>query len=228
MTKQALQGLRTIPLFAELPDESLHRLAAESSVTQFARGDIVVRQGDKATHVYAVIDGQIGIVGETPNGEETIVTIFNAGQVFGIPAAVMNGPFLVGVRVTKRATVIRIPTPAYLAQLDEDHTLALGTIQTLAMHVREHARHIVELKLKTAHQRLAAHLAAQAVERTGAAIIALEGERRLLAGQLGMTPESLSRAFAGLRQHGVNGRGKRFEIADIGKLRSYGQVDGLT
>jgi hypothetical protein len=40
-----------------------------------------------------------------------------------------------------------------------------------------------------------------------------------MASRLGMSPESLSRAFAQLRRIGVNGRGRTIVIADLDKLR---------
>ena len=42
-----------------------------------------------------------------------------------------------------------------------------------------------------------------------------------LASRLGMTPESLSRAFAQLKDAGVSGRGRHIAIADVSRLRDH-------
>ena len=51
--------------------------------------------------------------------------------------------------------------------------------------------------------------------------VTLPGGRRLVAGRLGVTPQSLSRAFAALRSVGVSGSGRQVTIADAGRLREF-------
>ena len=48
-----------------------------------------------------------------------------------------------------------------------------------------------------------------------------------LATRLGMTPESLSRAFRELSGMGVNARGKTISVADIDRLREFCHYDDL-
>ncbi len=57
--------------------------------------------------------------------------------------------------------------------------------------------------------------------REAGGTVTLPGERRFVAERLGMTPESLSRAFNVLRQHGLAGEGRRLVIADEFKLRAF-------
>jgi CRP-like cAMP-binding protein len=51
--------------------------------------------------------------------------------------------------------------------------------------------------------------------------VRLPSERQLVAARLGMTPESLSRAFARLRSLGVIGRGQSVVIKDPKRLRAF-------
>ena len=46
-------------------------------------------------------------------------------------------------------------------------------------------------------------------------------DKRLLAGRLGMKPESLSRALGKLREIGVNDREGTITISDISELRAF-------
>jgi CRP/FNR family transcriptional activator FtrB len=59
--------------------------------------------------------------------------------------------------------------------------------------------------------------------RTGE--IHLPEERQLIAQKLGMTPESLSRAFADLKRLGVTGRGRQVVVADAASLERYAALD---
>ena len=51
--------------------------------------------------------------------------------------------------------------------------------------------------------------------------VRLPSERQLVAARLGMTPESLSRAFARLRPFGVVGHGQSVQIKDPKRLRTF-------
>ncbi len=47
----------------------------------------------------------------------------------------------------------------------------------------------------------------------------------LIAGRLGMKPESLSRAFGALKSHGVKIKQNKAEISDLDALRTYAEED---
>jgi len=51
--------------------------------------------------------------------------------------------------------------------------------------------------------------------------VTLPYDKNLIAGRLGMKPESLSRAFAKLRAQGVTVRQNHAAIADVERLQSY-------
>ena len=76
-----------------------------------------------------------------------------------------------------------------------------------------------DLKLLTAIERLSNLLLSLAPRRGGPAQVLLPGNRSLVAGMLGVAPQSLSRAFATLRPVGVSGGGREIAIADLNRLR---------
>jgi CRP-like cAMP-binding protein len=55
--------------------------------------------------------------------------------------------------------------------------------------------------------------------------VVLPYDKVLIAGRLGMKPESLSRAFARLKDQGVVIRQNLAAIADVGALRDYVEED---
>ncbi len=73
----------------------------------------------------------------------------------------------------------------------------------------------------SAIERLSAFLLALAPRDTGPVTVTLPGGRRLIAGRLGVTPQSLSRAFSALRPLGVTGSGREVSIADPTRLRQF-------
>jgi CRP/FNR family transcriptional activator FtrB len=227
MQAQDLAALRRIALFAGLPAERLQRLTVDAAVLDLPRGAILLKQGDPPSHVHVVLDGQVGMIGQSSDGEETVVEIFRVGDTFITPAVILEMPYLMSARVIEPARVVLIPGDAFRSALKSDHGLALATVEMLARYWRLLIRQIKELKLKTAGQRVGGYLLSLTAQRSGTTAVLVHGERRVLARRLGMTPESLSRALAGLRAHGVAGGGKRFVIADVRRLREYCQEDDL-
>ena len=84
------------------------------------------------------------------------------------------------------------------------------------------------MKLRSTAQRLGCYLLAM-VEAPDAerAEIRLPFEKGLLAARLGCRAENLSRAFAALRAFGVETRGVRVILRDVGMLREFAVPDEL-
>ena len=62
-------------------------------------------------------------------------------------------------------------------------------------------------------------------EHAGVSRISLPYDKALIAGRLGMQPESLSRAFARLKQIGVHVDQNTAMIDDLGRLRGYAESE---
>ena len=91
--------------------------------------------------------------------------------------------------------------------------------------MRGQIKEITELKLQSTTERLASYLVELAGAAHGRAVLRLPCEKRLLAERLGMEPATLSRAFAKLRDLGVEtGRGDRVEVADMEVLRQLAEA----
>ena len=84
---------------------------------------------------------------------------------------------------------------------------------------------IEQLKSHTGVQRVAEFLASLCPVEEGPCRINLPYDKALIAGRLGMQPESLSRSFARLKPFGVAIDQNTAEIADVAKLRSYAEEE---
>lgn len=93
------------------------------------------------------------------------------------------------------------------------------------MHLHNLVSQIEALKARTGAQRVAEFLCELAECQTGACEVVLPYDKILIAGRLGMKPESLSRAFARLKDEGVVVKQNRAKIDDIDHLRVYCEED---
>ena len=119
------------------------------------------------------------------------------------------------------------PAAAFRAQLRATGSLAFGAVLLLSGYWRTLIGQIKDLKLLSAIERLSAFLLALAPRETGPVTVTLPGGRRLVAGRLGITPQSLSRAFAALRPLGISGGGRQVTIVDPGRLREFAGARAL-
>ena len=92
-------------------------------------------------------------------------------------------------------------------------------IASISQHMNYLVQHIKQLKAQSGVQRLAEYLASLSLTEQGHCALALPYDKTLIAGQLGLKPESLSRAFAKLRAIGVMVDASRVVVEDVAKLR---------
>lgn len=227
MRGQDEDRVRGFAAFADVEPAVLDGLLEHSFVQTLPKGAVLFEQGDEARFLHVILAGRLGLMARSDSDEETVVEFFAAGDAVIAPAIILDMPYLMSGRVLEEARILMMPAARFRAALAESHALTAAMMRELARHWRLLVRQIKDLKLRSAPQRVGCYLLTLADGSEGAAAIVLPEERRMLAARLGMTPESLSRAFAQLREQGVGGRGREVEIADVGRLRAFCAYDDL-
>jgi CRP/FNR family transcriptional regulator, transcriptional activator FtrB len=197
------------------------RLTRGCAVHAVASGAEMTRQGSMADAVHVILSGRVSLTAEG-GGSKTVITTFGAGEMFVTPAAILDLPYLVSARTTTRSRVLLIPSERFRRALQAEHALALMIVMQLARHWRLLLTQIQDLKLRSARERLVAFLLRQCPSGKGRASFRLPNKRNVVAAELGMSPESLSRTFQQLRALGVDARGSQVVIADVARLASLG------
>lgn len=219
--------LEATDFFAALGPETMNRLSRTAVVQAVPKGSVLFQQGDMPKFVHLVLSGRISLGAEDAHGHATIVEIFREGQLFILAAAILSKPYLMTARALVDSRVMTIPAEAFNALLETEQRLARVLVDVLAGHWRLLVRQITDLKLHSAAERLGIYLLMRADGRDGVASLRLEEELHVIAARLGMTPESLSRAFAALRAHGVHSHGRQVTIDDVALLRAGLGIDLL-
>lgn len=217
--------LNTTTLFAGLSAAVVDRLTYTAFVQNLPAGAVLFQQGDTPEFLYILLSGRVALTGRSAEGDEAVIEFFRRGDVFIAPAVILGMPYLMSSRVLSDARVLMIPAEHFRDVLAREPALNAALVRELSRHWRLLVRQIKDLKLRTAPQRLAAYLLDLSGGRDGT--IELPVERRLLAARLGMTPESLSRAFAQLQAEGATCDGRRVSVADAARLRKYCVFDEI-
>ena len=92
-------------------------------------------------------------------------------------------------------------------------------------HLHSLVAQLEQLKAQTGAQRVAEFLLELSPCEEGSCIVTLPYDKVLIAGRLGMKPESLSRAFAKLKSVGVSISRNSATIEDVERLRDYSISD---
>jgi CRP/FNR family transcriptional regulator, cyclic AMP receptor protein len=95
--------LKTIPLFAEVPDEQLRKIAPFAETDEFVDGQVVVKEGGYSNHFFAIEEGTAKV---ERNGEQ--IGDLGPGDVFGEQGLLEKQERSATVTATSRLRVIKI------------------------------------------------------------------------------------------------------------------------
>lgn len=95
--------LKRVPLFADVPDESLRRIAPFTAIDEFAEGKVVIREGGYSNDFYVIDEGTATV---ERSGEQ--IAELGPGDVFGEQGLLEKEMRSATVTATSLLRVIRI------------------------------------------------------------------------------------------------------------------------
>ncbi len=95
--------LKKIPLFAEVPDDDLRKVATFATTEEFTEGAAVVKEGDYSNHFYAIQEGTVKV----ERGGEHLADL-GPGDVFGEQGLLERQERSASVVATSPLRVIKI------------------------------------------------------------------------------------------------------------------------
>lgn len=218
---QDLARTRASRLLRDLPDALAERVLDKATLVRLERGQVLFTLGAPADAFYVILEGWVKLFRLTPDGAEAVVAALSSGESFAEPPAFLGEPYPVSAMAATDARVMKVPMSGLREEMRCDPDLALAALASSHRFLRQLVTQIERLEVQTAPQRLAAFLLGLTETRQGACEVRLPHEKQLLAGRLGMSPESLSRALARLRTQGVRGCKGGAVIHDVAALRRY-------
>ena len=217
------EAVKKSVLLNSLNDDMRDRLLRDAIRRSYAEGETIFLQGDPAKAVFIVLSGFIKLSRMTPSGTEAVVAIMGRNRSFAEAMVLRGEPYPVSAEAISDCTLLQIDGVRLRQFLLENQEFAIRMLASTFVHLQGLVDQIERLKAHTGVQRVAQFLADLTDEETGPCEVRLPYNKRLIAGHLGMQPESLSRAFARLREHGVRVDASKAEIDDIATLRLLAQ-----
>ncbi len=212
-------------ILASAPDNVACTVLESARLRSFARGETIFLQGERASAIYIVAEGWVKLYRIAPSGAEAVVGVFTKGSSFGEAVAFRHDTYPVAAEAVTDCALIRIEADAFLRQIRENPEVAISILSATFVHLHGLVAQVEALKAQTGAQRVAEFLLELAPCPDGACEVTLPYDKVLIAGRLGMKPESLSRAFARLKDHGVTIKQNTAQIDDVATLRDYVEKD---
>jgi CRP/FNR family transcriptional activator FtrB len=209
-----------IPLLAGLDPEALDRVLAGAIIERHAPGTLLFSEGDPATHVHVLVSGIVE-VSRMQGRRECGVLIFTRGDMFVAAAALFEEPYLLSGRVLTSARVLLLSGKALRDEALADPRLAMRICKVQSGQWRMAVRHLLDLKCRTAPERLAAFLLRLVDQGPLPDSGELPIPKRYLASRVGMTAETLSRTFQLLAENGLHVRGHRIIVKDRARIEEF-------
>jgi CRP-like cAMP-binding protein len=219
LTGGDLQIITRIAVFRGLKAETVAHMIAPATVTSVRTREPIVQQDEPATAFFIVIDGWVKLFRSNVAGDEAVIEIMTKGGSFAEAAALTGSRYLATAEAVSEARVARIPADHLVRCIRHNPDISIPMIASICQHMHYLVQRVEQLKALSGVQRLAEFLASLALQEQGACALVLPYDKTLIAGELGLTPESLSRAFAKLRSIGVTVDASQVAVRDVGRLR---------
>jgi CRP-like cAMP-binding protein len=211
-------SLRDVPLLASVDGQSLQGLARDAKVEAYDDGETIFRQGDRALHVVFVLDGYVKLSRTAPCGDETLINICAAGQSLYEALTPGGDAYRVGAEAVGSASVMKLSATRFRHLLRESAPLANAVIEEAERKVSALMGEIESLKGLNAEQRLARFILSLCPQGEESCSLRLPYDKRVIAAQLGVKQETLSRAFAKLRDIGVRTETRDVLVESVSRL----------
>jgi len=216
-----LSLVRRIPLFGELTDSDIERVARYARERVLARGEVLFQRGDHPHGFYFVISGQIKLAFSSPQGTEKVVEIVGPMQSFGEAVLFLEHPYPVFAEALAETRLLHIGQAIVTELIEQDPSFSKKLLAGMAIRLHGLIQDVETYSLRSSTQRVIGYLLQQA-EGDAPCDIALPTSKQVIASRLNLSPETLSRIFHDLSENGlITVHGKRITLHDPLRLSRH-------
>lgn len=219
-------ALRECRLWRGASDAAITALASAARVKEVPRGTTLATEGEPANHFGVLVTGKARVFHLGADGRRITFETLEAGDPVAVVAALAGGRYPAHAETVTPATVAWLPREALFELMESEPAVARNVMTDLANRVVSLTSVVQTLALDVP-ARLARYLFQRALAVGTPSPRGLEVDLGMpkseLAAALGTVPETLSRAFAKLREDDlVEVHGKQVTVLDVRALATLG------
>ncbi len=212
---QVISRLAAIPMFSELPPESLEALSGMVQYRRCAKGAFILGQNEPGTAMFLLVSGRVKISLANPEGKELVLNYIEAPGHFGEMALVDGQPRSSDAIAVTDVELFALDGKDLSAAIQVQPKLALSLIATLSRRLRQTITRLEDMAFHDATHRVmrvVLNIATAGYEARGVPVI--EGMTHYdIATLAGTSRETASRVVSQLAREGiVTSKGRRIMV----------------
>ena len=225
--------LARLPLFSDIEQEALQRLALGCQVRRLDRGELLFRTGDPCEAFFVVLMGQVKLYALSPAGQEKVIEIVGPGQSFAEALMFLGKPCMVNAQALGETVLLEVQRQPLMDELERDNRLALRMLAGLSRRLHGLVSDVQNYALRNGAQRLIGYLlngregdeaegGDDAADADRPFTVRLPVSKATVASRLSITPEYFSRVLRELEEAALIQVDKRdIRILDVRRLAAY-------
>ena len=219
--------LATLPLFSNMRDEELQRLATGCQLRRVERGKVIFRAGDPCHEFHVNVLGQVKLFVISPTGTEKVVELVGPGNSFAEAVMFMGVPYVLSAQTLTDSLILSIEKDVVLREIGASPEFALRMLAGLSRRLHGLIKDVEAYALHSGVQRVIGYLLGDdnldETENASQAItVSLPVSKAAIASRLSLTPEYFSRVLNELETAGLIHVDKRdIHITDTARLANY-------
>lgn len=212
---EAVESLRSIPLFAEVAKGDLETIASHLIERRFPRQTTIVEEGLAGDYMYVIREGRVKVTKLSEDGREKILEILECGDFFGEMALLDREPRSASVKTLEPARLLALSRNDFLSVLRRSPDVAVAVVQELSRRLRwadEQTSALSFQRVKDRAVSLLRRLAREPAEG-GDSLLTAPLTHQQIADMIGTSRETVTRVVKELKQDGwLRQQGKRYLI----------------
>lgn len=221
--------LRQSRLFSDLPSDDLRTVAGGCSLRALEKGETLFREGERAEGFYVMQTGAVSVYRLTPDGREQIICVFRPPESFAEVTLATIETYPANAAALEPSRVICVHRAHFRDLVRRQPELALHMLSSMSLHLKHLVQSLQDMKGRQIECRLADWLLqlSPAAAAGCPTVLKLPIPKKTLAGQLGVTSETLSRTFARFRREElIEVKGSTIRVLNHAALKAC--AEGIT
>lgn len=232
-----LTSLRSAPVFRDLPEAVLQRLASSARLWRRARHEPVFQRGDTCEGLYLLLNGQVKVYarvdkavdGPVERGHEKVIEVVMAPACLGESMLGGEDVHSVNAAMLTDGVLLLLPREAVMRELRDGPDLARHLLTDVSGRLNRMVHDIEALTLRSASERVVAYLlrdgsvpSPEVAGDAGPCTVLLPASKGTIASLLSVTPEHFSRILHDLQSRGLIAVNRRqIHIPNVQRLACH-------
>lgn len=212
----ALDALRTIPLFTHVADGDLEQIASHLIERRYPRNTTIVEEGLPGDYMYIIREGRVKVTKLSEDGREKILAFFEQGHFVGDMALLDRAPRSASVKALTPVRVLALSRADFTGLIRKSPDLAIAVIRELSGRLRAVNDQASALSFQRVKDRTKGLLVRLAKEEApdGVHLQTPALTHQQIADMIGTSRETVTRVVKDLKAMGWLGQeGKRYLVA---------------